>query len=81
MWDQVMFGQGLRKYRMQHLHARRLYQGSSLQEDSSQEKVMEHIHKSAPAKDRNKHLPWSAVGTGNKSLRFYPSSTLGRSYM
>lgn len=30
MWDQVMFGQGLRKYHMRHLHVRRFYQGSSL---------------------------------------------------
>lgn len=34
MWDQVMFGQGLRKYHMRHLHARRLYQGSSLRRHS-----------------------------------------------
>lgn len=46
MWDQVMFGQGLRKYHMRHLHARRLYQGSGLQGHSEpQEEMMEHKHK------------------------------------
>lgn len=43
---------------------------------SSQEEMMEHKHKSAPAKGRNKHLLWLVVETGTDSLKPNTSPTL-----
>lgn len=43
---------------------------------SSQEEMMEHKHKSAPAKGINKHLLWLVVETGTDSLKSDTSCTL-----
>lgn len=43
---------------------------------SSQEEMMEHKHKSAPAKSINKHLLSLVVETGTDSLKSDTSSTL-----
>lgn len=54
------------------------YTGAAASRDtaSSQEEMMEHKHKSAPAKGINKHLLWLVVETGTDSLKSDTSSTL-----